>query len=162
MDVWFKWEGTYTNVRKLIDYAGTDYLRTQNSQIEFGLSNGATVLSYSIVANQWYHAVAVFDTAGNTPEADPGYSGEQRILGNAYLYVDGVLQDSALSVYKSGFGDSLNRPIGINRWAGGGADHNQGRIFNPSVHLGVVPEPSSLILAALGLLGVFGIKRRRR
>ena len=60
MDVWMKWEGVYTNVRKQIDYAGTEFIRTANSNVEFALSNGATVLRHPIVANQWYHVQGVF------------------------------------------------------------------------------------------------------
>jgi len=163
-DVWMKWEGTYTNTRKQIDYAGTEYLRTEGAggEIDFVLSNGLTILSYDISPNVWYHVRAEFDTQGNTKEADGAYPGEFKIAGDARLYVDGVLRDSATNVVKTGFGDSLNRPIGINRWAGGGADWNQGWIFNPTVSLGIVPEPSTLLLSAFGLLGPLACRRRRR
>lgn len=124
-DVWFKWEGTHTTVRKLIDYAGTEFLRTNDSEIQFGLSNADTLLRHPIDANQWYHAVAVFDTAGNAAEPDPNYPGQQRVMGNAYLYIDGLLVDFANDVFKTGFGDSLDRTIGLNQWPNGG-DWNQG------------------------------------
>ena len=142
MDIWFKWEGTYTNNRKLIDYAGTEYLRTNNSKIQFGLSNGGAILSHDIVASQWYHVLAVFDTTGNNAVADPSYPGEYTVNGNAMLYIDGVLVDSASDVVKSSAGDRLDRSISINMHPDGG-EWNQGNIFNPRVYLGVVePEPS--------------------
>lgn len=153
MDVWFRWDGTQVNVRKLIDYAGTEFLRTNGGQIQFVLSNGATVLAEDIVGGQWYHVVAEFDTLGNSVD------GSGNIAGEARLYLDGSLVDSSAAT-KTAQGDNLNRPIGINRWAGGGADWNQGAIYNPSVYLGVIPEPSSSLL--IGVAGVGFILRRRR
>lgn len=163
MDVWFKWEGTYTSVRKIIDYAGTESLRTQDSEIRFGLSDSGTVLSHPIVGGQWYHAVAEFDTTGQTKEADPNYAGDFRILGQARLYIDDQLVDSSNGlVYKSGFGDSLNRKTGLNQWPQGG-DWNQGSIFNPQVSLGVVaiPEASTLALLGVGGLALLWARMRR-
>jgi len=142
MDVWFKWAGKYTNTRKLIDYAGTESLRTINSQIQFVLSNGGTIIGYDIVAEQWYHAVAVFDTTGNSAVEDPNYPGEYTVTGTARLFIDDVLVASAENSTKSSFGDRLNRSIGINMWPNGG-DYNQGKIFNPTVSLGIpVVDPT--------------------
>lgn len=156
MDTWFRWEGTYTNTRKLIDYAGTEYLRTFDSKIQFVLSNAATVLtSTNIIGGQWYHVRAEFDSTGNIVD------GNGDLAGTARLYLDGALVDSVLTT-KTSFGDSLNRPIGINRWGGGGADWNQGAIFNPSVSLGVVPEPSVGILALLSSSFLLFSRRRNR
>ena len=155
MDTWFRWGGTFTDTRKLIDYAGTEYVRTFESKIQFVLSNAATVLSASIVGGQWYHVRAEFDTSGNTVD------GSGSLAGMARLYLDGALVDS-VSTTKTNQGDSLNRPIGINRWAGGGADYNQGAIFNPSVYLGVIPEPSVGILALLSSSFLLFSRRRNR
>jgi len=135
MDVWFKWGGTYTDTRKLIDYAGTECLRTRDSKIQFGLSNGATLLSHDIVADQWYHAVAVFDATGKSAVEDPAHPGEYTVNGNAKLYIDDVLVASVPDVAKSSYGDRLNRAIGINMHPKG-SEWNQGMIFNPSVYLG--------------------------
>ena len=147
MDVWMQWEGTYTNTRKQIDYAGTEYIRTSGGDavagttpVQFVLSDSGTILSHTINANEWYHVQGVFDSGTNQTDE----SGN--LVGNAYLYVDGVLVDSAFGVTKTSFGDSLDRPIGINRWAGGGGDWNQGLIFNPSVYLGHAEEPMQLFI----------------
>ena len=156
MDVWFQWEGVYTNIRKLVDYAGTEALRTSDSQIQFILSDSAYVVGMDIEANRWYHAVAVFDTGGNTPYAGT-YGADMDLDGTMSLYIDDVLVDSQPAT-KTGFGDSLDRSIGINRWAGGGGDWNQGIIFNPTVSLGVVPEPATMLL--LGLGGLCLLRRR--
>ena len=152
MDVWFNWEGTFTDVRKLIDYAGTEHLSTSNSEVRFTIGDGTGILTFGIQANTWYHAVAVFDSEGNSVD------GNGDLAGTMYLYIDDNLVGSTAAT-KTGFGDSLDRPISINRWAGGGADWNQGMIFNPSVSLGVVPEPGSLALLGLGGLAIL---RRRR
>lgn len=137
MDVWFLWEGTYTDIRKLIDYAGTENLQTNGNRILF-VFNADTAnqsLAAPIQGQKWYHCIAEFDTGGNMVIA-----GE--ITGTARLWIDdlsgtGLQLAASREITKTNFGDGLNRPIGINRWAGGGGDWNQGRIFNPAVYLGV-------------------------
>ena len=156
MDVWFNWSGNYSNARKLIDYAGTEFLKTDNSKVQFRVSSAATDLSYDITSNQWYHAVAIFDTQGNSAVADSNYAGDYKVDGLALLYIDGVLVDSS-AVTKTGYGDSLNRSIGINRWPEGG-EWNQGSIFNPKVDL--IPEPATLSMIALFGGSLFFIKRK--
>ena len=147
MDVWFQWEGTYTDQRKIIDYAGTENLRTQNSKIEFAISNSGTVLSADIVADQWYHVVGEFDTLGNTIDGNGDIAGEVR------LWLDGTLVDSSAATLTD-FGDSLNRGIGINHHPTGS------EYFNPLVSLGVVPEPATMSLLALG--GIAMLRRRKK
>ncbi|HPD45435.1 MAG TPA: immunoglobulin domain-containing protein [Anaerohalosphaeraceae bacterium] len=148
MDVWFMWEGTYTNTRKLIDYAGTENLQTNANRIAFVFNGNVSSdsLTYPIEGQKWYHCIAEFDTRGRTV-------GEGGITGIARLWVDdlsgaGLQLVASREITKSSFGDGLMRPIGINRWAGGGDDWNQGKIFNPAVYLGVsdsaatTPQPA--------------------
>ncbi len=137
MDVWFSWEGTYTNTRKLIDYAGTENLQTNGSRILFVFNANIAdhSLAYPITAQKWYHCVAEFDTRGNSVV-------EGQLTGMARLWIDdlsgeGLQLVASREMTKSAYGDGFNRLIGINRWAGGGGDWNQGRIFNPALYLGV-------------------------
>ena len=137
MDVWFYWPGSYTNTRKLLDYAGTEALRTRDGQLQWIFSNSAYILGVDIEAGKWYHAIGEFDALGNTVAGDGSLAGEGR------LWLDdlsgaGLVLVASGPVVKTEFGDSLDRPIGINRWAGGGGDWNQGKIYNPGVYLGVV------------------------
>lgn len=133
-----QWEGQFTDVRKQLDYAGTGYIRTSDSQVQFGVGNENAILSHPINANQWYHVQGIFQSGSNQTDVNGD------LAGDAFLYVDGILVDSALGATKTALGDNLNRPIGINRWAGGQGDWNQGLIFNPSVYLGTVDEPMHL------------------
>ncbi len=137
MDVWFYWPGTYTNVRKLLDYAGTEHLSTISGTIRFMISNSASqTIAVPIESGKWYHVIAEFDCGGNAVEADGKLYGESRLWLDD-LSGDGLVLAASASTYKSIYGDSLNRPIGINRWAGGGGDWNQGKIYNPAVYLGI-------------------------
>ncbi len=137
IDLWFLWEGIYTDVRKLIDYAGTDNLQTNGRRILFVFNDDIAnqSLAAPIQGQKWYHCVAEFDTRGNAIV-------NGSITGIARLWIDdlsgaGLQLIASREMTKTNYGDGLNRPIGINRWAGGGGDWNQGRIFNPSVYLGV-------------------------
>jgi len=141
MQTWFYWTGLKTYIQKLVDYAGTEYIMTRNSEIHYSVSNGGIILKAPIVSNRWYFAEAYFDTDGNTKEADAAHAGDYKILGHAYLYLDGELVASAANVTKDGFGDKLDRPTGLNRWANGTGDLNDGYIYNPSVYLGVGQPP---------------------
>ncbi|MBE0534661.1 MAG: hypothetical protein IH624_03260 [Phycisphaerae bacterium] len=137
MDVWFLWEGTYTNTRKLIDYAGTENLQTNGGRLlfVFNASIADHSLAYPIQGQKWYHCIAEFDTGDNTVV-------DGALTGTARLWIDdlsgeGLQLVASREITKSSYGDGFNRPIGINRWAGGGGDWNQGRIFNPALYLGV-------------------------
>ncbi len=161
MDTWFYWPGDYSNARKLIDYAGTESLRTIDSKIQFTLSNRETLLEADIVEDTWYHVVGEFITDGGTTTV----VGRAAITGTANLWLDSgsglTLVDTDANAAKSTYGDDLNRGIGINKWPQNG-EWNQGWIYNPSLYLGVaeVPEPATMSLLALG--GAWMLRRRKK
>ncbi len=155
LDVWFKADNT--SGEKLIDYAGTEFLKTQNGQIQFGLNGNSFVASTVTDPDQWHHAVGIFDTLGNSAVADSGNVGEFKVDGFASLFLDGELVASKAGT-KTGFGDRLDRSIGINRHPNITGEYNQGMIFNPKVEL--IPEPGTLGMVALFGGGMLLIRRK--
>jgi len=135
IETWFNWPGTDSSLLKMIDYAGTDFLSTQADQIRFRLSD-ATTLAHPITSNTWYQLSVYFDTDGNTNEVDTVYGGF-KVKGHLYMYVDGVQVDGAANVYKTAYGDSLNRPTGINRHPTFGGEINSGYLYDPAIYLGL-------------------------
>jgi hypothetical protein len=112
-----------------------------------------TPVSTTVLPSTWYSVALTF---GNTSMVGSD------VAGTASLYVDGILVDSAAAT-KGTYGDSLNRPIGVGQL---GANFGylvgfKGDIYDPSVNLGVVPEPSTLALGALGGLGMMWLRRRK-
>lgn len=175
--LWFNWSGSNTagsfgGVQKLIDYSGTESLQLVTSgtgaaqqynsaQLEmvFESDSGSpnTNISTTIMSNTWYNVTMSF-AATSQP-----LGGTNDVTGMASLYLNGILESSGLET-KGTYGDQLNRPIGI-----GGFGYPSttlipfdGDIYNPSVSLGVVPEPTTLALGALGGLGMLYISRRRK
>jgi PEP-CTERM motif len=131
------WDGSTNqfDIQKIIDYAGTEFLQLENTgaglgDLRFGFNDTAAFGPVgAITANQWHHVVASFDTLGNTVD------GSGDLAGLATLTIDGV--EASQAVFKSNFGDGLNRPIGFGTFAGGlNIIDFQGLIFNPVVSLG--------------------------
>jgi Concanavalin A-like lectin/glucanases superfamily/PEP-CTERM motif len=167
-DVSFLWDGTDSSasnggVEKIIDYAGTESLQLTvptgggSAQLQMGTSldagNIVVAASTTILPNTWYNVAMTFNTLGN-----PVVAGD--LTGLVSLYVNGSLVSSGAAI-KGTQGDTLNRPIGVGQLALPSTHlvFLRGRIYNPSVSLGV-PEPASLVL--LSLVGVFGFALRKR
>ena len=165
-DVSFMWNGTdlpsFGHTQKLIDYAGTESLQlvtgpgSASLQATFAddAGNESVPVSATILPNTWYNVQLDF--------GDITRVGSD-VAGTASLYVNGSLMDSA-SATKGTYGDSLDRPIGVGQL---GANFGylvgfKGDIYDPSVRLGVVPEPSTLVLLAAGAIGLLGYGWRRR
>ena len=150
----FMWNGTdstsFGHTEKLIDYSGTESLQlvttagSASLQMTFGDDLGAETIpvSTTILPNTWYDTTVSF-AATSTTAGD--------VSGTASLYVNGSLVSSG-SATKGTYGDGLNRPIGVGQL---GANFGylvgfKGDIYDPSVNLGSVPEPSTLALGGDG------------
>lgn len=164
-NVSFMWNGTdsssFGHTEKLIDYAGTESLQlvttTGSASLQMAftddLGHSAPVVSTTILPSTWYSVTLTF---GNTSTVGSD------VAGTANLYLNGLLVSSA-SATKGNYGDGLNRPTGVGQL---GANFGylvgfKGDLYNPSVQLGVVPEPSTFALSALGGLGMMFLRRRK-
>jgi hypothetical protein len=169
MNISFLWNGTdsssFGHTEKLIDYAGTESLQlvttsgSASLQMAFADDSGneSVPVSTTILPNTWYNTTLTF---GNTSLVG---TGNQDVAGTANLVVNGTLVSSGTAI-KGTEGDNLVRPIGVGQL---GANFGylvgfKGLIYDPSVQLGVVPEPSTLALCALGGLGMTILVRRRK
>jgi hypothetical protein len=174
----FMWDGTDTtsngHVQKIIDYAGTESLQLTTAaggaatlQLIFtteGLNGNPDVSigpSLPVISNTWYDVSAIFNTQGNTVSGVDG-----SLAGLATLDagpVGGATASSSLAVVKTTYGDGLDRPIGVGQLGAnfGHLVYLRGDIYNPTVDLGVLPEPASLSLLALLAPTLLGRRSRR-
>ncbi len=131
-DVWFNWSGTGASAMKLIDYAGTDFIRLNGTTgiLDFVIDGpgGQTIIAVpgAIEADVWHHAVAEFVVISGDVSA---------AAGNASFYLDDELIGS-VEATKGTFGDSLIRPISVGGHPlGFAADDFIGLLYNPKVQL---------------------------
>jgi hypothetical protein len=151
-----------TSLFKIIDYSGTEALSvTSTGAIRANLNSVATeaAVSAPVTLNEWHHLVVQFDTKGNQPTPDPVRTPELQVSGELSLTVDGITTISITGNRKGGYGDLLNRVIGIGGHPTSTGERYIGLIYNPTVSLGIVPEPASLGVLAVGILGLL-VRRR--
>jgi len=172
-DITFMWDGTvhttWSGYQKVLDYAGTESLQLQNAnatsgtadlffiftqQNPSGSGDVATGPSLPILANTWYTATGLFDTGGGTIAGDGSITGVATLT---VTPVGGSSSSAFVPVFKTTYGDGLNRAISVGAWAGNSDSvYFHGLIYDAAVTL--VPEPS--LTGLLALAGLALLRRR--
>ncbi len=133
-EAWFNWNGE-GNINSIIDYAGTEKLTVQpglGGDVRMGFDYGGSggIILGNATPGQWHYAAVVFDSDGNTVNADG------TLNGTVTTYFDGLDPMVTENVVKDPFGDSLNRMIGVGQHPNGyGGDYLDGLVFEPRVSL---------------------------
>jgi hypothetical protein len=141
-ETWFKWNGG-GNINSIIDYAGTEKL-VINPDLRMRI-NGLDSPLATVSTGQWHYAAVVFDTQGNAAIPDDGFPGDYTISGVFDLYLDGTALGTTDEVTINGFGDSLDRGIGVAKHPlGFGGDFFDGLVYSPRVTLGALAESELL------------------
>ncbi len=160
MHTWIK--TTPDGLQQFLAFAGTDGLTINGDTLRTINHRGSTVNDFGaaglLTDNEWHEVEVRFDTSGDLD----GTAGSTDVIANLdgvyTVIVDGVVISSGETASTGTFGDTLDRNIGVGGHSNG-FDGFTGLLYNPSVSLGVVPEPSSLALMGLG---GFAMLRRRR
>ncbi len=177
LETWFKYDDAGSAAyHNLLTYTGTEgfYVHELPAGDELVFrSAGNTDVEIPISSDVWHYAAMVFDTQGNPAVADPGYAGEYKIEGGLYtFYLDSLVPYGTSSGVKNGYGDSLDRSIGVGRHPTMTLYNLNGLLYEPRVTLGVlgrgelqfVPEPGTSALLILGAMTLLlpALRRRRR
>lgn len=148
---------TGTGLFKIIDYAGTESLSLNSAgQVRANVNSAGAESAFSapIALNEWHHVIMQFDSKGNRPTPDPVRTPELQVEGELSVTVDGLTTISTTATRKGGYGDLLDRPIGIGGHPTSNGERFLGLLYNPTVSLGIVPEPGSLGVLAICVLGL--------
>lgn len=109
-----------------------------------------------------WHDVLNGASAGETILVkDPNGSNASAVIGDIRIVLNGSISTLENQTLRD-FGDSLDRSIGIGRHPNFSTEHYRGLIYAPAVYLGVVPEPSTSLLAISGLFALSTRRRRSR
>ncbi len=161
-DIWFKGvQGTA--LQKIMDYAGTEYIATRESNADGDENAGEVIISVGnsvtfmvldkdegLNVTGWNHLVLSFKV---TDESNPA-----AILGEGIASLNGIITTRAATL--SSYGDTLNRSLNIGSHPIPGTELYRGLVYNPLVYLGVPPAAGgntaiSLARTANGLVITF-------
>jgi len=134
------------------DFYDRTYVKSSGSGFVMALATssgtpaiyGTTVLSF----NQTYRMVAEYDGVGATPTAELYINPTDPIYGGDNLYVAGNV---------TGTGATSISGVNLRQGSAGLAPG----VTVDNITVAVVPEPASLILGGLGLIGLIGLARRK-
>ncbi|MEM7234604.1 MAG: lectin-like protein [Planctomycetota bacterium] len=149
MEASFNWSGG-GEVNTIIDYAGTERLaieaRPGGADLVFVMNDRDRFVIGPVTPNQWHYAAIVFEAPLASCVASSG-----AIDGTLRCYFDCADETrQRFFAEKTGFGDSLARPIGIGQHPLGVAGRFfDGRIYAPRVALGELDEVGALQDTAL-------------
>lgn len=140
-DVWFKGVQGAT-IQKILDYAGTEYIGTKETNSDGDDNAGEVIISVSNSATfmvldkddgldpaGWNHLVFSFKV---TDETNPLSLG-----GEATANLNGTITTRSGNL--SNYGDTLNRTLNVGSHPTAGVDLYRGLVYNPTVYLGVPP-----------------------
>ncbi len=179
MDVWFYATNPSGAMQDIITADLNENIRIRSGKIHFNINNSTgsgvnIATSWNAESDKWYHVVAVFDTKGNeavygSDPQRPAYTGWY-VPGDMYLYVGeeggdmeeiGKWEGNSLTTLSDNKFEDTDRPIGIGIHPSNENRNFAGLIYDPKISF-IVPEPSTLVLLATGLLGLICYAWRRR
>ena len=125
----------------------------------FDLVSGATTLTTGLTTNTWYNVWMVIDNANDTIDVYLNTGSSDATAGDKLNGTPVAFLNTTAA--------ALDRFVTSGSGAVGGVEHSvhvDDINLAPGVQLGnpPIPEPATLILAAAGLSGLFGFKRRRK
>lgn len=164
-------------LEKVLDLGGAahisidpDYDPTGDQDILKFRSHSATA---TLPVGEWHHYAVVFDTLGNSIDVNPSDPNDYALNGSFRIFFDGQQLGADASASLDDYYDGWIQvqAIGIGSHPASGGERFQGLLYNTRLTMGAlaagefllqVPEPSSGLLALLGIIGLAGVGRCNR